>query len=83
MLNQHIRRLHKIVRIATDTVKDVFTSGVTSTKKCPICKRSVRTFWPYGVMLRPGAQCPHCRALERHRTLCSTLRAATCSKSPA
>lgn len=55
MLNQHIRRLHKIVRIATDTVKDVFTSGVTSTKKCPICKRSVRIFWPYGVMLRPGA----------------------------
>ena len=69
MLNQNIRRLQKIARIATDTVKDYFVSGLRSTKNCPICKKNVRIFWPYGVMLRPGAQCPHCRALERHRTL--------------
>ena len=69
MLNHHIRRLHKIVRIGTDTVKDFFVSGVKSTKRCPICKKNVRIFWPYGVMLRPGAQCPRCGALERHRTL--------------
>ena len=69
MLNQNIRRLHKIARIATDTVKDYFVNGLHSTKVCPICKKNVRIFWPYGVMLRPNAQCLNCRALERHRTL--------------
>lgn len=68
-MQQQLRRLHKVVRIATDTVKDFFVTGPTSTRVCPICKKHVRIFWPYGVMLRPGAQCPHCRALERHRTL--------------
>ena len=60
---------HKLVRIGTDTLADIAKNGMKSTKVCPVCGKALRIYWPYGVMLRPGAQCPHCRCLERHRTL--------------
>ncbi|MBR5225180.1 MAG: class I SAM-dependent methyltransferase [Clostridia bacterium] len=64
-----LHRAHKFVRIGTDTIKDIIVNGFTSTRRCPMCGKALRIYWPYGVMLRPGAQCPHCRGLERHRTL--------------
>jgi hypothetical protein len=36
---------------------------------CPVCGRSSRRFFQFGVVLRKDAQCPHCGALERHRFL--------------
>ncbi len=69
MPSSAFHRLHKLVRIGTDTLADIAKNGVKSTKRCPVCGKALRIYWPYGVMLRPGAQCPHCRCLERHRTL--------------
>lgn len=34
---------------------------------CPVCERTVASFLPGGPRLRPGARCPHCGSLERHR----------------
>lgn len=36
---------------------------------CPACGTTVARFAPYGVALRPDAQCPGCGSLERHRAL--------------
>ena len=36
---------------------------------CPACHRRVERFKPGGVRRRPGAKCPSCGALERHRFL--------------
>lgn len=36
---------------------------------CPCCGRSLWKFDPFGVNLRPNAQCPKCGSLERHRLL--------------
>jgi hypothetical protein len=36
---------------------------------CPVCGRSFRRFLPGGVENRPGAKCPGCSSLERHRLL--------------
>ncbi len=69
MASSILHRAHKFVRIGTDTIKDIIANGFTSTRRCPMCGKALRIYWPYGVMLRPGAQCPHCRGLERHRTL--------------
>lgn len=46
--------------------------------ECPVCKSKVRVFLPFGngfwsnavgIGLRPNAQCPNCKSLERHRAL--------------
>jgi SAM-dependent methyltransferase len=34
---------------------------------CPVCETAVNAFKPFGNPPRQNAQCPHCRALERHR----------------
>ena len=36
---------------------------------CPCCQRESREFRPFGVKPRPGARCPGCGSLERHRLL--------------
>lgn len=36
---------------------------------CPCCQRESREFRPFGVKPRPGAKCPTCGSLERHRLL--------------
>lgn len=36
---------------------------------CPCCQRESREFRPFGVKPRPGAKCPNCGSLERHRLL--------------
>lgn len=44
---------------------------------CPCCGWRFRRFLPFGVQLRPGALCPKCRSLERHRLLWLYLTRAT------
>lgn len=34
---------------------------------CPLCDRWSRRFRTFGLVRRPGAQCPRCGSLERHR----------------
>lgn len=41
---------------------------------CPCCESQVDAFRPYGAVPRPGARCPVCGALERHRLLALYLR---------
>ncbi|MDX2479782.1 MAG: methyltransferase domain-containing protein [Desulfuromusa sp.] len=36
---------------------------------CPVCKSGFITFLPGGPSKRPGALCPNCHSLERHRFL--------------
>jgi len=45
--------------------------------KCPICRKRVRAFLPFGVHLRPEAECPFCGSLERHRSLWLFLKNQT------
>jgi SAM-dependent methyltransferase len=40
---------------------------------CPACHQPVDGFLPGGVRRRPGARCPSCSALERHRFLAVLL----------
>jgi glycosyltransferase involved in cell wall biosynthesis/predicted glycosyltransferase/SAM-dependent methyltransferase len=44
---------------------------------CPCCGGDFEAFLPYGLRPRPGAQCPRCRSLERHRQLALYLRERT------
>ena len=45
---------------------------------CPVCGATYRRFLPYGyVNPRPGALCPRCLSLERHRLLWLYLRRET------
>ena len=37
--------------------------------KCPICKNSLRKFFPYGRETRSNALCTNCLSLERHRLI--------------
>ena len=69
MASEFVRRAKKLVRIFTDTAKNICTEGFAVTKQCPICKNRVKIYWPAGVTLRSGAQCPVCRCMERHRAL--------------
>lgn len=36
---------------------------------CPVCEKSFRKFYKFGVKPRPNAMCPGCSSLERHRLL--------------
>lgn len=42
---------------------------------CPLCEKGYRRFLPAGTPARPGALCPGCYSLERHRLLWVTLNA--------
>lgn len=44
---------------------------------CPVCETLVPGFRPFGIVKRPEAQCPHCGALERHRSAWLFLKHAT------
>lgn len=46
---------------------------MTTVSFCPACEHAVPAFAP-GPGDRPGARCPACQALERHRFLCLLLR---------
>ena len=49
-----------------------------SSRYCPICKSSVRSFLPFGrAKQRPDAACPVCGCLERHRLLWVFLQERT------
>lgn len=36
-------------------------------KVCPVCKKELMLYLPYGEYMRYNAQCPYCGSLERHR----------------
>jgi predicted SAM-dependent methyltransferase len=40
---------------------------------CPVCEKSFRKFYEFGVKSRPNAMCPGCGSLERHRLLLVAL----------
>ena len=44
---------------------------------CPLCGGNFRKFLAYGVISRPGAQCPKCGSLERFRLLWLYLKNKT------
>jgi SAM-dependent methyltransferase len=44
---------------------------------CPCCRARLRDFRPFGVIPRPGALCPVCGSLERHRLIYLYLRSRT------
>jgi len=44
---------------------------------CPCCGGRFEAFLPFGHRQRPNAQCPKCRALERHRLLWLFLESRT------
>ena len=44
---------------------------------CPICKISLRKFFPYGRKVRENALCPNCLSLERHRLIYLYLKNET------
>ena len=45
--------------------------------ECPICENRINAFLPFGVKPRPNAQCPECKALERHRLVWLYFRERT------
>lgn len=51
--------------VLSEWLKGMWYAG--SARFCPVCKRNVRTFLPFGVPPRPDARCPACGSLERHR----------------
>jgi len=42
-------------------------------RRCACCSGRFAEFEPYGRPPRPGARCPGCGALERHRELCARI----------
>ncbi len=56
-----------------------YPRSVFSRVYCPLCERTARRFRPFGggTIKRPGAQCPHCESLERHRLIWLYLRNET------
>jgi hypothetical protein len=53
------------LRAARDLVRGTIYRG--KQRWCPVCDQSSRRFLPFGVVVRPDAQCPRCGSLERHR----------------
>lgn len=51
---------------------------------CPVCEEYADEFLPFGIVARPEARCPHCGALERHRSAWLFLRRHTnlCDGAP-
>ena len=44
-------------------------SRIGSSRLCPCCGNTSGRFLAHGLHPRPGARCPHCGSLERHRLL--------------
>ncbi len=45
--------------------------------QCPICATAAEAFLPFGLDGRPGAQCPSCGSVERHRIMWLYLKERT------
>lgn len=67
-LQPRVRRLYYAVRSRMYAGNNVF---------CVCCNGQFRSFLPYGTRKRPGAQCPRCGSLERHRLLWLYLKEKT------
>lgn len=64
--------------LVPDQVGRVLREGLTRAQRialkgdaveCPVCGSTFRRFAAFGEPPRPGARCPQCRSLERHRLL--------------
>jgi len=52
-----------------DAAAPALSAGSELPFQCPVCEERIPAFLPFGVQNRPGARCPKCGALERHRVL--------------
>jgi len=50
-------------------LENIYASMNIEPKICPACQNRFPVYLPFGENLRKNARCPHCRSLERHRTL--------------
>lgn len=57
----------------------IYPRSVFARVHCPLCEKTARRFRPFGggTVKRPGARCPHCDSLERHRLIWLYLRDET------
>ena len=67
--------MDRIAQLCELAVKRVLYFGWR--KRCPVCGRHARRFKRGGAERRPGATCPFCGALERHRLLWRFLETRT------
>ncbi len=72
---RHARGLEQISRGMLRATAIVFRGGKY---ECTVCGWNVRRFLPYGrFKVRPGAVCPHCGSLERHRLIWQYVKGET------
>ena len=69
------KRLHSLLQSTYFRVRSVFDAG--NNVSCPCCGGHFRTFLPFGMPIRPNAQCPRCGLLERHRLFWLYLKERT------
>jgi SAM-dependent methyltransferase len=53
------------------------TAEIANNVACPCCGQAAAQFLPFGQPPRPGARCPHCGCLERHRMMWHYLQEHT------
>src|SRR3954470_15437317 len=58
---------------STEGLREVTAGDVI----CPCCGQRSSEFLPFGQPPRPGARCPHCLCLERHRLMWLYLQNCT------
>lgn len=73
MTNEQYQQLERRLMKLESMIIDIYDSAVRNKRICPICKSEIRLYLPAGEKNRPNCQCPVCRSLERHRTLCLYL----------
>lgn len=61
------RELMKSIVKVESVLEEIWDKLEIPKKECPICKKQVNVFEPYGEKPRPNAMCPSCRSLERTR----------------
>ncbi|MCR4793338.1 MAG: class I SAM-dependent methyltransferase [Lachnospiraceae bacterium] len=69
-MNDNYNLEYKILKIES-MLTDLYENGLLEKKKCIVCGCEVNVFEPYlhdKRSLRPDAQCPYCKSMERHRT---------------
>lgn len=62
--------MEKRYEILKSMICDIYDEVMPQKKICPICKREIRCYIPYGTpKMRYHAQCPVCLGAERERLL--------------
>lgn len=66
--------MEKRYEILKSMVCDIYDEVISEKKVCPICKKEIRCYVPYGKpKMRYNAQCPECLGAERERLLARYL----------